>query len=292
MPAALTLAAAAKINLSLHVVGRRNDGYHELDSLIGFTDVIDVLTLRGAAEIRLTVSGPESETIECGDSNLVVQAARLVQSHLGISNGVDMTLEKNIPVAAGLGGGSADAAAAASGCLALWGTSESDVLSDNVLASKLGADVPICRYGRAAQISGIGETITPVLNWPAAWLVLVNPRVPLSTASVFKHFDGPFGSAGPQDFKGRDYAAFITFLNGLENNLTAPAMGLAPIIQDVLGEISALPKCDLARMSGSGPTCFGLFESPESAQAASQALASNRPEWWVRPSALQIKSPG
>lgn len=292
MPAALTLAAAAKINLTLHVVGRRADGYHELDSLIGFTDVTDVLTLRDAAEIRLTVSGPESETIECGDRNLVVQAARLVQSHLGISNGVDMTLEKKIPVAAGLGGGSADAAAAVSGCLALWGTSESDILSDGVLASKLGADVPICRYGRAAQISGIGETITPALNWPAAWLVLVNPRVPLSTASVFSHFDGPFGSAGSQDFKGRDYTAFITFLAGLENSLTAPAMGLAPIIQDVLGEISALPKCDLARMSGSGPTCFGLFESSESAQAASQALASNRPEWWVRPSALQIKSPG
>jgi 4-diphosphocytidyl-2-C-methyl-D-erythritol kinase len=292
MPAALTLAAAAKVNLSLHVVGRRTDGYHELDSLIGFTDVTDVLTLRDAAEIQLTISGPESETIECDDRNLVVQAARLVQAHLGVSTGVDMVLEKNIPVAAGLGGGSADAAAAVSGCLALWGTSDSDTLSDDILASKLGADVPICRYGRAAQISGIGETVTPALHWPSAWLVLVNPRVPLSTASVFKHFDGPLGSAGPQNFKGRDYAAFITFLSGLENSLTAPATDLAPIIRDVLTEIAALPKCDLARMSGSGPTCFGLFDSLEAAVAASQALAYARPEWWVKPSTLQIKSPG
>lgn len=292
MAEALTLAAAAKINLSLHVVGRRADGYHQLDSLIGFTDVVDILTLRNSDDLRLTVSGPESETIECDDRNLVVRAAQLVQSHLGVSNGVDMVLEKNIPVAAGLGGGSADAAAAVSGCLTLWGTSKSELLSDPILASKLGADVPVCRYGRAAQISGIGETITPVLNWPAAWLVLVNPRVPLSTAAVFQHFDGPFSSAGPQGFKGSNYAGFVTFLASLENTLTAPAVDLAPVIQDVLEEIAALPKCDLARMSGSGPTCFGLFESPESAQAASKALASTRPDWWVRPSALQIKSPG
>ena len=291
MTAALTLAAAAKINLSLHVVGRRKDGYHKLESLIGFTDVTDVLTLREAAEIKLTVVGPESGTIACDDRNLVVQAARLVQSHLGVSNGVDMTLEKNIPVAAGLGGGSADAAATVSGCLELWSTSDNEMLSDVTLASALGADVPICRYGRAAQVSGIGETITSATNWSAVWLVLVNPRVPLSTTSVFAHFDGPFGSTGRQDFKGSDYAEFITFLAGLENSLTAAAIDLAPVIQDVLGEIGALPKCALARMSGSGPTCFGLFGSPESAQAASQTLASARPEWWVRPSALQIKSP-
>ncbi|NKB44824.1 MAG: 4-(cytidine 5'-diphospho)-2-C-methyl-D-erythritol kinase, partial [Alphaproteobacteria bacterium] len=181
MTAALTLAAAAKINLTLHVTGRRDDGYHDLESLIGFTDIADVLTFKSADTINLRVTGPEAEGVEPDERNLVVRAAHLMQKHLDVSTGIDIELVKNIPVAAGLGGGSADAAAAVSGCMALWGSQTSQPISDQTLASDLGADVPVCRYGRAAQISGIGESFAPALHWPPAWLVLANPRIPVST---------------------------------------------------------------------------------------------------------------
>lgn len=292
MPAALTLAAAAKINLTLHITGRRSDGYHELESLIGFTDIADILTFKPASDIHLSISGPESASIEDDDHNLVIQAARLVQAHLGTETGVEIALEKNIPVAAGLGGGSADAAAAVSGCLALWGAPDTTPLSDTLLAEKLGADVPVCRYGRAAKVSGIGEHITPALHWPAAWLVLVNPRVSLSTAAVFQAFDGPFEPLDQQDaFEGRDYPTFIEFLQHKKNSLTPSAFALAPTIVNVLEDLSALPDCDLARMSGSGATCFGLFETQGAAEKAAERLSKAQPGWWVRPSALRVKSP-
>lgn len=291
MPAALTLVAAAKINLSLHITGRRPNGYHDLESLIGFTDIADVLTFTPADNIHLSISGPESDAIECDARNLVVQAARLVQSHLGTSSGVDITLEKNIPVAAGLGGGSADAAATVSGCLALWGKPDSPPISDDVLAQELGADVPVCRYGRAAIMSGIGEHITPALNWPSAWLVLANPRVSLSTADVFRTFDGPLEPEGDNEFAGRDYPAFLDFLNGKKNSLNAPATALASSLVNVLDALSALPGCDLARMSGSGATCFGLFETREAAEKARESLSNKHPNWWIRSSALKVKTP-
>ena len=290
MTAALTLAAAAKINLTLHITGQRDDGYHDLDSLIGFTDVSDVLTIKMADSMRLRVKGPESGGVETGDDNLVVRAARLMQNHLGVSTGLDIELEKYIPVAAGLGGGSADAAATVAGCMTLWGSSTSDSISDHTLASDLGADVPICRYGRAARVRGIGEAITPAVNWPAAWLVLVNPRIPVSTADVFKAFDGEFTAPDETAFEGSSYTMFTAYLAERENSLTESAQAIAPVIGNVLDGIASLPGCSLARMSGSGPTCFGLFETMDAANQGRQALSQSHPNWWIKASPLVISS--
>ena len=290
MTAALTLAAAAKINLTLHLTGRRDDGYHDLDSLIGFTDVVDTLTFRAAETINLQITGSEAEGLEASEDNLVIRAARLMQNHLGVSAGMDIELEKNIPVAAGLGGGSADAAATIAGCMTLWGSSNSNPVSDQSLASDLGADVPICRYGRAARVRGIGETITPASHWPAAWLVLANPRLPLSTADVFKAFDGTFTTRDDVAFDGNDYASFAVYLAERENSLTASALAIAPVIGDVIDGLSALPGCTLARMSGSGPTCFGLFATQEGAESGRQDLSQSHPEWWVKASPLVMNA--
>jgi 4-diphosphocytidyl-2-C-methyl-D-erythritol kinase len=292
MTAALTLAAAAKINLTLHITGRRGDGYHILESLIGFTDITDTLNFIASDDVRLHISGPEGTDLVADEHNLAIKAVRLVQRHLGVTSGVDISLTKNIPVAAGLGGGSADAAATVNGCLTLWGGPESTTISDEILASDLGADVPVCRYGRAALVSGIGEDITPALHWPAAWLVVVNPRVPLATASVFQAFDGSFRAPEDNIFQGRSFDEFAKFLAQHENSLTSAAIALAPIIEDVIAGIKNLPGCRLARMSGSGPTCFGLFESLEEATVSAKTLQDAQPGWWIKPTPLEIKTPG
>jgi len=288
MTAVLRLSAAAKINLSLHITGRRSDGYHYLDSLIGFTDVCDQLTVTPADDITLSVVGPNGSAIEADDSNLVIRAARLVQKHLGVTSGAAFTLEKNTPVAAGLGGGSADAAAAVAACLALWGTPNSKPITDQILADELGADVPVCRYGRAAHISGIGETIVPALNWPEVWMVLVNPRIALSTKDVFHAFDGEFDVERDRTFKGRSFNEFIKFLSTQKNSLTTPACLIAPQIKSVLEALEQMNGSALARMSGSGPTCFGLFETQDLAEAAARDLGQHHTAWWVKSTPLRV----
>jgi 4-diphosphocytidyl-2-C-methyl-D-erythritol kinase len=286
MTAALTLAAAAKINLTLHITGRRDDGYHELDSLIGFTTVTDTLTLTPADDIRLHITGSEALGVEPDARNLAVRAARYIQTHLGVTSGVDIKLEKNIPVAAGLGGGSADAAAVISGCMTLWGAPNSNPISDQTLAIELGADVPVCRYGHAARVTGIGDCVESLPQWPQASLVLANPRISLSTADVFKAFDGPIHTADEARFEGKDFAALVAYLADRENSLTAPARIITPIIGDVLDQLGALPGCRLARMSGSGPTCFGLFETEDEANAGQENLRHSQQGWWVEATPL------
>lgn len=288
MTVILRLSAAAKVNLSLHITGRRSDGYHYLDSLIGFTNVCDLLTVSRSDDITLKVTGPNGSAIEADDRNLVVRAAKLVQKHFGISSGAAFTLEKNTPVAAGMGGGSADAAAAVTACLALWGTPDSKPITDQILADELGADVPVCRYGRAAHISGIGETITPALNWPDAWLVLVNPNITLSTKEVFSAFDGEFDLACDRTFKGRSFDEFVGFLFAQQNSLTTPACLIAPQIKSVLEALEKVSGCALARMSGSGPTCFGLFETQDLAETAAGELGRHQTEWWVKSTPLRV----
>ncbi|MDG2243236.1 MAG: 4-(cytidine 5'-diphospho)-2-C-methyl-D-erythritol kinase [Rhodospirillaceae bacterium] len=290
MTAALTLAAAAKINLTLHITGRRDDGYHELDSLIGFTTVTDTLTLRPADDICLHITGPESHGMKPDESNLAVRAARHMQTHLGVTTGVNIELEKNIPVAAGLGGGSADAAAVILGCTTLWGASNSGPISDQTLALHLGADVPMCRHGQAARIRGIGERVETLPPWPKAWLVLANPRISLATADVFNAFDGPIHTTTEVWSEGEAFEALTTYLTKRENSLTAPARAIAPVIGDVLNKLNSLPGCQLARMSGSGPTCFGLFETADEAKAGRENLRQSQPSWWVETTPLVSKT--
>jgi len=282
--------APAKVNLSLHITGRRDDGLHEIDSIVGFTDVCDRIMVVRSDSVRISVRGPESDHVGTHNDNLAYRAAIWLRARQEVTEGADIVLNKHLPVAAGLGGGSADAAATLKACQKLWSVTLEDSFHPSLLAADLGADVPVCRYGQAAWIRGIGESLTPVSPWPETWLVLVNPRQHLSTAEVFRQFSGPF--ANPEDHTlaqldwGRSARDFAEVLRSSENSLTETASILAPSIKDVLSALNNLPACLLSRMSGSGPTCFGLFAQERDAIEAASELTESRPNWWVRSSPL------
>lgn len=287
---AVIINAHAKVNLSLHVVGRRDDGYHELESIIAFIDIADRITLQPADEITLSISGPESMGLPGGSDNLTLRAARWLRDRAGESHGVAIALEKHIPVAAGLGGGSADAAAVLGGCARLWKLSGSPPISDAALATDLGADVPVCRFGKAAFVTGIGERYDSLPPWPKIWVVLVNPRVSLPTAHVFRNFSGPFkqpeATCTASAAWGESASAFVESLSSCSNSLTESAVEQVPAIEDVLTALEETPGCHLARMSGSGPTCFGLFATQEDAVRGAAAIADKNQGWWTRSSRL------
>ena len=280
---ALTRAAAAKVNLTLEVTGRREDGYHSLQSLVVFTDVTDTLSFTPASSLSLEINGPEAGSLEIGPSNLILRAARLVQQHLTTDAGFSITLDKRIPIQAGLGGGSADAAAAIEACWSTWAAPDSLEISDRTLAFELGADVPVCRLGRAAMMHGIGEKISPIKRLPPAWLVLVNPRVSVPTKAVFKFLDRPFATEDTGVPAIGDFGALADYVAARQNSLTSAAIRIAPTIEDALEALQNAGNCIAARMSGSGPTCFGLFETRPAADEAARSLAAAHPGWWVRP---------
>ena len=262
-PACARLAgfAPAKVNLTLHVTGRRADGYHLLDSLVAFADVGDHLT--SAPGDGLTVTGPFAAGVPVGDENLIRRALRLAGSARAI------TLDKQLPHPAGLGGGSSDAAAA----LRLVGA---DLPVGDLLA--LGADVPVCAIGRGARMRGIGDRVTPV-SLPPLHAVLVNPGLSVATPQVFAALETP-RNAGMDDLPGwADTDALIDWLIPQRNDLEGPAITVAPDIVGVLGAIRATGAA-VTRMSGSGATCFGLYPDVAVAKAAAKRL--DRPGWWVR----------
>ncbi|MXY40593.1 MAG: 4-(cytidine 5'-diphospho)-2-C-methyl-D-erythritol kinase [Rhodospirillaceae bacterium] len=266
--------APAKINLWLHVTGRRHDGYRELDSLVAFADVGDRLSAAPAGDLTLTVSGPFTPALDA--DNLVLRAARSLAAHCGVSANAALHLEKNLPVAAGIGGGSADAAAALRLCARLWRADIGNTAMAR-LALDLGADVPACLAGTTARMTGIGEKLAPLDPAPpAAPAVLVNPGTAVSTGRVFEALAGPFGSAAED--RGGDLAARAA---ANRNDLEVPATALVPEIADVLAALRAAPGLRLARMSGSGATCFGLFAGDAEAAAAARAIAAAHPSWWV-----------
>jgi 4-diphosphocytidyl-2-C-methyl-D-erythritol kinase len=286
--AAVTLRriARAKVNLTLHVTGRRPDGYHELDSLVVFAEFGDALAFAPGEGLALEVVGPYAAALAaaCGEGadNLVLRAARGLRALCGAAPGARMTLEKRLPVAAGLGGGSADAAAALRGLAALWRLGELPTPDLMALAAELGADVPVCLDGRPCRVGGIGERLSPVAALPPAWLVLVNPGTALATPAVFAARRGPFSTpAGPLP-RLADATALAAWLRGGGNDLETPACSLAPEIFEVLAVLRRTPGCLLARMSGSGATCFGLYGDSATARAAAAAVAAERPAWWVR----------
>lgn len=262
--------APAKVNLTLHVTGQRQDGYHLLDSLVVFADVGDRLTCR-LGETSLAVSGPMGQGVPVGPSNLVLRAAELMDQP------ATFTLEKYLPAAAGIGGGSSDAAAA----LRLLAQLTGEEVPDQGLS--LGADLPICMLGRAGFMRGIGEEVTPV-DLPPLHAVLVNPGVPVPTGAVFGGLaskDNAPMTVLPPDL---DASGLISWLAAQRNDLEPPAIQAQPVIADVL---QALQDSDaiLARMSGSGATCFGLY--PDSKKAAEAASFLARTDWWVRPCVLR-----
>jgi len=282
----LSSAAPAKINLYLHVTGRREDGYHLLDSLVAFAGVHDMLTVTGADGLSLAIDGDFAGNIPADDDNLVIRAAHALARAAGIEANAAMALTKRLPVASGIGGGSADAAAALKTLSQLWGI---DLGEDEMaaVALSLGADVPVCLVGKAAFMAGVGEKIIPAPALPAASMVLVNPGVALSTASVFAALGDNFsGPDGHFDYAPEDTPELASILAKRGNDLESPAIGLAPAIGDVLAALGASGNVLLARMSGSGATCFGLFAEPGEAAEAAIAIAAERPEWWVKAASL------
>jgi len=289
--------AWAKVNLTLHVTGRRADGYHELDSLIVFAGLGDELRIAPAAELALKVEGPFADALGAGrksgptgavaPENLVLGAARALQARFGIETGARLELIKHLPVAAGLGGGSADAAAALLGLVELWRL-RAEAGELRALGAGLGADVPICLAGRPSFVAGIGEEITPAPPLPPAWLVLVNPGVRLSTAAVFAAWKGEFSAPARWREATPDARALAARLATRRNDLEAPALALVPEIREVLATLRDTAGCLLARMSGSGASCFGLYVVEAAAVAAVRRIEATRPGWWVRAAPMRV----
>jgi len=278
--------AWAKINLTLQIVGRRPDGYHELESLVVFAEVGDVLKIEAAGNLSLCVDGPFAPGLASEDDNLVLRAAQALAERAGVAPAASVTLTKNLPVASGIGGGSADAAAALRGLSRLWNITLPAVELE-ALALSLGADVPVCLRGEAAIMSGIGERLQPVPALPPLWLLLVNPGVAVPTAQVFAARDGGFSAVAEPRLPPLGLAAFIDWLAARPNDLQAPACRQAPEVVAALAALDEFDDCLLVRMSGSGATCFGLFENENSARQAAEALAVQHPDWWVVPALLR-----
>lgn len=267
--------APAKVNLTLHITGQRKDGYHLLDSLVVFADVGDRLSVRLSDANQLEVTGPRAKGVPTDGSNLVCKAADL----FGVP--VQITLSKHLPAMAGIGGGSSDAAATVLALAELTG----DTRLPDVTA--LGADVRVCLMRQAARMQGIGEEVTPIEALPPLFAVLANPGVDVPTPTVFKALKRKDNAPMPKKLpKWETTAALIDWLATQRNDLEAPAIASAPEIATTLDALRALPGARLARMSGSGATCFALFDRREAAEKAAEQLRSARSDWWIEPCAL------
>lgn len=264
--------APAKINLALHVTGQRADGYHLLDSLVVFAGYGDVLHFSPARSLDLSVRGVFAKGVPTDDSNLALKAAAL----FGIEKGAAISLEKRLPHAAGIGGGSADAAATLRGLARLWQTdlpNAQDILT-------LGADVPVCLTFKPQRMTGIGENLSEIPPLPVLHIVLINPRLAVPTGPVFAGLlrkDNP-----PMEHPNwQGFDSFIAWLSRQRNDLEPPALAIAPAISLVLSALSD-KNAALARMSGSGATCFGVFETADAAQKAAASIQATHPDWWIK----------
>ncbi len=274
------MLARAKINLYLHVVGKRPDGYHLLDSLIVFAECGDEIAVAPADDLSLQIDGPFAAGLSAAGDNLVLRAAQGLRELCGIKRGAAIRLTKNLPLASGIGGGSADAAATLLALIDLWGAAPAHA-ELYALALRLGADVPVCLDGRPSLVGGIGEDIAAAGSLPPAHLLLVNPRVPTPTPQVFKARRGGFSAPTRWRQGPATVAELGAALAACSNDLTQAAIEVAPVVRDVLTEIAATPDCLLARLSGSGATCFGLYPSARAAEAARQMVLEKRPGWWA-----------
>lgn len=272
----LTEPALAKVNLYLHVVGRRADGYHLLDSLAVFPGAGDLLHATPASSLSLQVTGPHGAGLDAGPDNLVLRAVRALAAAFPVDAGASIILDKRLPVASGIGGGSADAAAALRLLAGVWNL---PVTVDRlrVIATSLGADVPVCVGSRPARMQGVGDVLAPAPALPDCGMVLVNPGMEVSTPEVFRGRMGVFSEVARLPPAWPDARAMAADLAECRNDLEPPAIALCPAIRTVLEWLRQQPGCLLARMSGSGATCFGVF--PDAATAA--AAAARAPvSWW------------
>ena len=277
--------APAKINLYLHVTGRRSDGYHLLDSLLIFVDLGDHVDVMESEHLSLEIIGPFAQGLSTGEENLVLKAARSLADSAGIEPRAAIRLTKNLPVASGIGGGSADGAAALRALVRHWHlTPGYDDLQQ--LALSLGADVPACLTCQPCYIGGIGEELTPAPELPPVYLVLVNPGVAVSTPEVFQARAAPFSDNARLEtgleIVPKTAVGLAHLLSLRQNDLTDPAIKLRPEVADALRALAISDGVLLVRMSGSGATCFGLFDNIGTAAAAAERLERDRPDWWVR----------
>jgi 4-diphosphocytidyl-2-C-methyl-D-erythritol kinase len=270
----LTETAYAKLNLALHVRRRREDGYHEIETLFAFCTDGDVLSIEEAPDFSLSITGPFAEGLSADQDNLVLLAARSLAAAHGVKQGARFHLDKRLPIASGIGGGSADAAAALRLSARLWGL-EGDFGS---IAAALGADVPACVTSQTCVGTGVGEQLEPIsiAGLSGTPVLLVNPLVACQTGPVFKAWYG-------QDLGALDSPNWVNS----RNDLQPPAMSLVPEIADVLALLAAQPGAVATRMSGSGATCFALFKLGNARDEAARVIAAAYPEWWVLPTAIR-----
>jgi 4-diphosphocytidyl-2-C-methyl-D-erythritol kinase len=271
--------APAKVNLDLLIGGRRPDGYHELDSLVVFAGAHDLLTLERAGELSLSVDGATAGSVPAGAENLVLRAAEALAREAGVPPAATLQLTKALPVAAGLGGGSSDAAATLRGLNRLWHTNLAPERLRAVGLS-IGADLPVCVFGRAARMRGIGDRVDPVRSLPDLPMLLVNPRQPLATGPVFKALQMREPMARAPLPTRPSVVELAIYLAESRNDLEPPAISLLPAIGEVLAVLRALPGCLIARMSGSGPSCWALFATSQELEAAGQSVRTAHPGWW------------
>lgn len=268
----IRVEAPAKLNLFLHVTGKRDDGFHLLESLFVFTEFGDVLEVSSADTLSLESEGPfASQLPEDAVDNLVLKAVRLLDDEAGAK----VHLHKHIPVGAGLGGGSSDAAALVRALEKLWNKK-----ADMRALEKLGSDIPACYAAAAMYARGVGEQLMPAILPPPIYVVLVNPKKPLLTADVFKHFGTAYTE--PREFP-QQFSSFNTLIECLHtahNDLQTPALSLMPEIARLLGALKASEGCAIARMSGSGATCFGLYDNEQKSLAAAASIGAAHPGWW------------
>ena len=278
---AFSILAPAKLNLCLHITGKRADGYHLLESVVAFTDMGDVLEVAPAEKLILTVTGEFAYALpEVSDDNLVLKAARLLQALSGTQQGAHITLHKHLPVGSGMGGGSADAAAALRVLTRLWDVQvDEEKLAGAMLG--LGSDLPVCYQGLPCVMRGIGEDIAPLSLWGAEiHAVLVHPRRELLTSQVYGEFSGQFDATFEAPSQISSFEEFVAFLKPLHNSLEQPAIHWMSEIAHILKELNATTDCAIARMSGSGAGCFGIYDSALKAQIAAARIKKAHPEWW------------
>jgi 4-diphosphocytidyl-2-C-methyl-D-erythritol kinase len=280
VPKPVLVSAPAKINLFLHVGQKRTDGFHALESLVVFASVGDELAFEHAGEISLVIDGPFADALTPDPDNLVLKAARALAAHAGIRKGARITLTKNLPVASGIGGGSADAAAALRGLNTLWKLHLAPEALRTV-AAQIGSDVPVCIDSATAWMEGRGEKVTALNGIPEVPMVLVNPGVAVSTGKVFAALKERRGIGLPLPKAMSGASELVSYLKSTANNLEAPAREIAPMIGEVLDALALQPGVLLARMSGSGATCFAIFDSDAAAQKVATAIRAQRGSWWV-----------
>ena len=278
-------SAPAKVNLTLHITGQRDDGYHLLDSLVVFAGVADQITATIAPDMRMSVSGPFSIGVPTDHTNLIMRAAETLRTARGVNKAAALTLEKHLPHAAGIGSGSSDAAATLTLLADLWGVAPLPATAPEVLA--LGADVPVCVAApRPARMSGIGDVLSPVAALPDCAMVLVRPPVDVPTGPVFKGLATKDGAPMADLPDGLDYEGFVRWLTAQRNDLLAPAQAIAPQVAEAIAKLQSLPAVSFAGMSGSGATCFALVKDMATARHVARIVQVAKMDWWVAPAPL------